>query len=400
VLHLNDIGTYYPHRAKAVLPDEPQYATTIANLRQAVTWFEMTKAGASREQILHELAIGLDRLTKILKPYERLLGVRFAPRGDRAPPPIPDEFKRFAQVARKLIDDHDALFSPARLGVLRVKVASYPSVLRSFVVPRVLPALFDPAKLRPWASSPEPFSIRFPSHRFDVTAGSRSAILGDVVRGALDFAILDRDKSQLQEGFAELDLLPLFSGTKFGFLCHKSHPILGQSATRGVTLATLLGETIILNSSDNQFLAACDEAVEEAKANAKVKAEAEAETGESKGSRVHVNTYALVYAAVAANTGIGLGFAPSETLPSDDVRYVPLSRAECKTVKQRRAVEGLEGRGMSSFCVYLRRHWDVGGENELSEAARFALDAVIASVCNYTHDYVTSSSETAAAQSD
>ena len=379
-----------------MLPDEPQNATTIANLRQAVAWFEMTKAGSSREQILHALAIGPDRLTKILKPYEQLLGVPFAPRGDRTPPPIPDQFERFAQAARKLIDDHDALFSPARLGILQVRVASYPSVLRSFVVPRVLPALFDPTRERSWAASPEPFSERFPSHRFDVSSGGRSAILGDLARGALDFAILDRDKSQLQEGFAELDMLPLFAGTRFGFLCHKSHPILESSAPRGVALATLLGETMILNSSDHRYLAACDQAVAEAKAEAK----ADAEVGEKKGSRVYVNTYALVYAAVAAEAGVGLGFAPSKTLPGDDVCYVPLSSAECKSVKQQRAVEGLERRGMSSFCVYLRRHWDIGGENELSEAARFALDAVIASVGNYTHDYVTSSSGTAAAQSD
>jgi DNA-binding transcriptional LysR family regulator len=349
---------------------------TLGTLRKVVAYVEGARGRIGRAAVAKTLGMSDEALGKLVNLVEARLDVVLADRDRDADDRLVPGAEEFVAAATKLLQDYDALLSPQKFGVRRVRIGTYPSVASSLVARRVLPALLasEPGQNR--EVKPGPFPARFKLYRLETATSGRAQIVREVERGALDFGIIDRDAAQAAGPTASgFEWSPLFVSSPGGFLYHRDNAAFAELAAEAerFNLDRLRSHTLVLNEADSR--AVRDSLI--------------ADPFLGVATRCHLTTYGQVYEAVAANAGVGIGFEPKDATSDGPVRFLAFSAIRCPSARDQETVGRLAARGVSTFGLYLPTGWDrpraAGG---LTPAAKFVLGVVRSHAGDYTHDYV------------
>lgn len=350
----------------------------VSTLRDIVTYLTLLRQAGYRKT---DAAASVDKspqaIRNPIRTVERTLGISLTEDDSRSGDRVTPAGETFIADATKLVRAYDELFNPTVYGIRQVKVGAYPSIVTLFFGRRVFPRLFNPPAASAGGPRPATFPARFPLYQLEVShAGGREKIIQQVEQRALDFGIIDRDATQSRREWlgSKCVWLPLFKSAPFGFLHDGELGSEGLIDKRPVSLKDIVKRTLFLNEYD---LPAVTESLLPTP-----------EYGVA--VRCCVSSYSEVYEAVAAGSGVGLGFMPQGAPADSPVKFLPLQSLTCEGPKERRVVKSLLDRGQSSFGVCVRKDWKAKpSEGGLSDAARFVLTAVMAEKYKYIHDYVT-----------
>lgn len=351
-------------------------APKVSTLRDAVAYIEFLRRPETQKTEAAAMAQKtLTTMSKSIERIERHLGVTLVERDPRAVEKVTEAGAKFIVDAGRVIAAYDQLFNDTTYGLQKVRVGAYPSVISLFFGRRVFPRLFGTPVRGEGGPTGPTFPGLFPYHQLEVThAGGRAKIIQRVEQQSLDFGVIDRDATQTDREVAKgFRWISLFKSAPFGLLYPRA-PIQEGQERKPVTpipLSILKERTLFLNEYDLP-------AVE--------KSGLDSPTAKS-AVRCCVSSYGEVYEAVAAGSGVGLGFISRNAQPEGPVGFVPLGELTCETGAERALLGRLKMRGESHFGVYVKKNWmsDKGG---LSPAAAFVLEAVLSARGDYLHDYV------------
>ena len=202
----------------------------------------------------------------------------------------------------------------------------------------------------------------------------RAKIIQRVEQQSLNFGVIDRDATRTDREVAKGFMwISLFKSAPFGLRRPRALIQEGRDrkAVTPIPLSILKERTLFLNEYD--LPAVKKSGLDPPAAGSAV--------------RCCVSTYGEVYEAVAAGSGVGLGFISRNAQPEGPIGFVLLGNLACESGAERALLCQLEKLGESRFGVYVKHNWK-SKKGGLPAAAPFFLEHVLAARNDYLHDYM------------
>lgn len=350
---------------KSLLPE-----VTLGFLRGTVGLLERLRKQQSVETIAGEINLSVSAVFKRLKILKAHFGKDFIEPDPNRLGFLSPQAEAFVANAERILNDVDALFSPAKFGIRKATVATYPSVKSLFVPQRLLPALLH------GGAGTLPFQEAFPYHELEFRqVASAEDGAREVEQGVADCAIIDREAGNPADATHSFTRLDLFPCVERGFIYRNDSEFAELARKPGdFRLSSLARFNVVLTQSDLWA----------------VKKGYLPDPEAGRATRTYFGTYAEVLNAVAAGFGVGIGFRPKRADAYPDVGFLGFGKILDDSQRANRAVQYLQKRSHYTFDLYVKDGWDAPAvEGGLPEASRAVVQAILKAKDGYTHDYVT-----------
>lgn len=352
---------------KSELPE-----ATLAFLRGTVDLLERTRKLESIEQIAKGNKITTSAVRKRIKLIRGHFGEHFFDRDPGRSEFLCPQAEAFIASANRILNDVDMLLHPTRFGFRKVSIATYPTVLSSFVGKELLPTLFPVAATEAVSAPQVEFPSAFPYYELEFRqVGSAEDGMREVELGIADCAIIDREEEtppHATHGFVRTHAFPC---TERGFLYHDGNTRFGALASKAkqFKLSELANFTLFLSIGDRWT----------------VQKKYLPDPAGGRATRVFVHSYAQVFQAVSANLGIGIGFLPKDPGRFPSIKFVGFSELEADSTRANRAIRYLQKRSKYTFDLY---HSEELAEPRSDDAPASAAKAVVGAISEAAKDYV------------